>query len=60
MFLQVTNWLKWELLNETLSPEIRITAFQSLKQCSEEEAEVVAKLIIQRDTHPQGFYYTAV
>lgn len=53
---QVVNWLKWELLNETLSPEIRITAFRSLKQCSKEEAEAVATLITQRDSHPQGFY----
>ncbi|XP_050693737.1 uncharacterized protein LOC126984229 isoform X3 [Eriocheir sinensis] len=56
---QVVNWLKWELLNETLSPEIRITAFQSLKQCSEEEAEAVATLITQRDSHPQVKSYVS-
>lgn len=53
------NWLKWETLNETLSPELRITAFQSLKHCCEEESEIVATLITQRDSHPQGFYNTA-
>ena len=54
VLLQVLNWLKWEVLNDTLLPELRITAFQSLWQCSEEEAEAVATLITQRDSDSQG------
>lgn len=58
VFAQIVNWLKWESLNETLSPELRIAAFQSLIHCSEEEVEAVATLITQRDSHPQGSYNT--
>ncbi|XP_045126052.1 uncharacterized protein LOC123513172 isoform X2 [Portunus trituberculatus] len=50
---QVLNWLKWKVLNETLSSELRITAFQSLWQCSEKEAKAAAILITQRNSDPQ-------
>ena len=51
---QVLNWLKWKALNETLSSELRITAFQSLWQCSEKEAKAAATLITQRNSDSQG------
>ncbi|KAK3894019.1 hypothetical protein Pcinc_002206 [Petrolisthes cinctipes] len=50
---QIQNWLKWEVLNETNEVEVRITAFQSLRQCSPDEAEIVATLVTQRQSHAQ-------
>ncbi|XP_068224694.1 apolipophorins-like isoform X2 [Palaemon carinicauda] len=51
--LQVTNWLKWQALNETVEGELRITAFQSLYACCPVEAEAVALLITEKESDPQ-------
>ncbi|XP_063871498.1 uncharacterized protein LOC135106420 isoform X3 [Scylla paramamosain] len=50
---QALNWLKWKVLNESLSSELRITAFQSLRRCNEKEAKAVAILINQRNSDSQ-------
>lgn len=52
--IQILNWLKWEVLNETEETELRITAFQSLRFCNPGEAEAVATLIIKKESDVQG------
>lgn len=51
---QTTNWLKWEVLNETVGAELRIAAFRSLHACNSNEAEDAAILITKRDSDTQG------
>lgn len=51
---QTTNWLKWEVLNETVGAELRIAAFRSLHSCNSNEAEDAAILITKRDSDTQG------
>ncbi|XP_064091879.1 uncharacterized protein LOC135205348 [Macrobrachium nipponense] len=57
--LHVTNWLKWQALNETVEAELRITAFQSLYACSPVEAEAVALLITEKESDTQVRSYVS-
>ncbi|XP_071522346.1 uncharacterized protein [Panulirus ornatus] len=56
---QILNWLKWEVLNETVETELRITAFQSLRFCNPGEAEAVAALIIKKESDTQVKSYVS-
>nr|XP_045610895.1 uncharacterized protein LOC123766095 [Procambarus clarkii] len=56
---QIRNWLKWEILNETVDAELRVAAFQSLHSCSPGEAQQVASLIINKESSTQVKSYVS-
>ncbi|XP_042237641.1 uncharacterized protein LOC121876526 isoform X2 [Homarus americanus] len=56
---QIMNWLKWEVLNETVETELRITAFQSLRSCDPNQAEAVAILITKKESDIQVKSYVS-